>query len=84
MNMSKCDVNANCTDTKDSYNCTCNKGYQGDGFNCTGKNYLVWFDLLSKSTFQLMNLFIHFSSTIFFYKSYKYHLPLFKKLTNVQ
>ena len=30
----ECDTNAYCT--KGSYNCTCNDGYAGDGFNCTG------------------------------------------------
>ena len=37
MNMSKCDENGNCTNTDGSYNCSCNHGYEGDGFNCTGK-----------------------------------------------
>ena len=32
-----CDSNANCTNTKGTYNCTCKEGYLGDGFNCTGK-----------------------------------------------
>ena len=36
MNMSRCDENANCTNTDGSYNCSCNRGYEGDGFNCTG------------------------------------------------
>ena len=36
MNMSRCDENANCTNTDGSYNCSCNHGYNGDGFNCTG------------------------------------------------
>ena len=36
-------MNANCTNTLGSYNCTCKKGYEGDGRNCSGKvlsNYL--------------------------------------------
>ena len=31
-----CDVNANCTNTIDSFNCTCNTGYTGDGRLCSG------------------------------------------------
>ena len=32
-----CHDNANCTNRKEGYNCTCNDGYDGDGFNnCTG------------------------------------------------
>ena len=34
--LNDCDENANCTDTIGSYNCSCNSGYEGDGFNCTG------------------------------------------------
>ena len=41
-----CDANAACTDTDGSYDCTCNDGYSGDGFTCTGKpnhlHYLNW------------------------------------------
>jgi len=32
-----CHSNANCTDTDGSFNCTCVAGFEGDGFNCTGK-----------------------------------------------
>jgi len=32
-----CHSNANCTDTDGSFNCTCREGFEGDGFNCTGK-----------------------------------------------
>ena len=31
-----CDVNANCTNTDGSYNCTCKEGYTGDGESCQG------------------------------------------------
>ncbi|XP_068705898.1 adhesion G protein-coupled receptor E1-like [Montipora foliosa] len=31
----ECHVNATCTNTKGSYNCTCKEGYEGDGRNCT-------------------------------------------------
>ncbi|XP_068683338.1 uncharacterized protein [Montipora foliosa] len=33
-----CHVNANCTNTLGSYNCTCKKGYEGDGRNCSVKD----------------------------------------------
>ena len=33
-----CDVNAECNNTKGSYNCTCKDGFHGNGTNCTG-NY---------------------------------------------
>ena len=31
-----CDVNANCTDTRGSYRCTCKSGFSGDGKTCKG------------------------------------------------
>ena len=31
-----CDVNAQCTNTDGSYNCSCSSGYSGDGMTCTG------------------------------------------------
>ena len=31
-----CDVNANCTNTDDSYICACKEGYTGDGHLCQG------------------------------------------------
>ena len=34
--LNDCDENARCIDTIGSYNCTCNSGYEGDGFGCTG------------------------------------------------
>ena len=31
-----CDVNAFCNTTDGSSNCTCNDGYDGNGYTCTG------------------------------------------------
>ena len=31
-----CDTNATCDNFVGSYNCTCKKGFTGDGTNCTG------------------------------------------------
>ena len=36
-----CSSNANCTDSDGSFNCTCGEGFEGDGFNCTGKVTIV-------------------------------------------
>ena len=32
----KCDPNATCTNTEGSYQCQCNSGYTGNGYNCAG------------------------------------------------
>ena len=31
-----CDVNANCTNTVGSHNCTCKEGFTGNGRSCSG------------------------------------------------
>ena len=31
-----CDVNANCSNTKGSFQCACNAGFSGDGVVCQG------------------------------------------------
>jgi hypothetical protein len=33
-NLDECDPNATCNDQVEGYDCTCNTGYVGDGFNC--------------------------------------------------
>ena len=35
----RCDTNSTCINFDGSYTCKCNSGYNGDGFNCTGKEY---------------------------------------------
>ena len=37
-NKSRCHENAHCNNTDGGHNCTCDQGYEGDGFNCTGNN----------------------------------------------
>ena len=37
-----CHCNANCTDSVGSFKCTCGKGFEGDGFTCTGKQLMDW------------------------------------------
>ena len=29
-----CDINANCSNTRGSFYCTCKEGYTGDGITC--------------------------------------------------
>ena len=35
-NTDKCQDDATCVNTIGGYNCTCNPGFNGDGYNCTG------------------------------------------------
>ena len=35
-----CQDDATCINTHGGYNCTCNPGFGGDGFNCTG-NFMI-------------------------------------------
>ena len=37
MGTDNCDVNAMCTDTAESFTCTCNPGFTGDGTSCVCK-----------------------------------------------
>ena len=37
-NKSRCHENAHCNNINGDHNCTCNQGYEGNGFNCTVKN----------------------------------------------
>ena len=42
-NEDPCDHNGECEDTEGSFICTCNDGYDGNGFNCTSmKYYTMW------------------------------------------
>ena len=35
--LDNCHDNADCLDTVGSFDCECKSGFEGDGFNCTGK-----------------------------------------------
>jgi len=37
LGLAGCDVNANCSDTEGSYECTCSLGYTGSGVECSGR-----------------------------------------------
>ena len=36
-----CDKNATCSNSIGSFNCACNKGFEGDGINCEGIEILL-------------------------------------------
>ncbi|XP_062579994.1 protein eyes shut homolog, partial [Saccostrea cucullata] len=44
-----CHKNASCQDTKDSYNCSCNEGFYGDGINCTECSDITFGDQCSET-----------------------------------
>ena len=48
-----CHMNAECTNTDGSYNCTCNRGYEGDGVNCASKLYVYYCDFIAVHSFGL-------------------------------
>ena len=41
INATTCDANAECNNTYGSFFCTCNAGYEGNGFTCTGRDWIV-------------------------------------------
>ncbi len=36
-----CHLNATCEDQIGSYECSCNSGFNGDGFNCQGESVFI-------------------------------------------
>ena len=52
--LNDCDMNASCMDTFGSYMCSCNDGYFGNGFNCSGKLLSV-----AMSDCKLTSLILH-------------------------
>ena len=43
LDIDRCDERAICTNILGAYNCTCEVGYSGDGFNCTGFSWKIIF-----------------------------------------
>ena len=39
--MHRCDPNATCVNNIGSYDCMCDPGYTGDGFNCTSRILII-------------------------------------------
>lgn len=48
-----CDANASCHNNDGTYSCSCNNGFTGDGFNCTGILFFI-----TKSLFLLLSLLL--------------------------
>ena len=47
-NSSMCDINATCYNFNGNYRCKCNKGYHGNGMNCSGMELSTIFNLCMK------------------------------------
>ena len=60
--VSPCHGNATCNNTVGSYICACDSGYSGDGFNCSGKNII------------LFNIWIIYADAVFGYKTKKWKI----------
>jgi len=45
-NNGNCSENATCNNVPGSYDCSCNTGFSGDGFTCTGEfsrdSFILW------------------------------------------
>ena len=56
----ECDTNAECSNTEGSYTCSCRKGYTGDGKNCAGNFFfLFYFAPALKSAIVVSLVFFH-------------------------
>ena len=41
MNTANCSADASCMNTIGSFECICNAGFTGNGFECSGKHYIL-------------------------------------------
>ena len=64
-----CHADANCSNTKGSFYCTCHVGYSGNGVTCLGRFPLDWTKMLISATFS------HFNSSLN-YNLYRPKRPL--------
>ena len=55
-------MDAVCNNTKGTYNCTCNPGYQGDGGQCQGKISMFFKTFKGENMFTL--LLLKFTKTL--------------------
>ena len=86
LNTDNCNSNANCTNTDGTYNCTCKKGYLGDGSNCTSKkiSFILPEMLVQRKVIQQIitghipnrYLFVIFCSSFFLLDLYLFRLKL--------
>ena len=68
-NQHNCDVNAYCTDTVGSFNCTCNPGYIGNGALCTGKHLIIFVVSFLKCRVFMSDLILAHFAVIFYIES---------------
>ena len=75
-----CDANAACQNTRGSYQCTCNRGYYGNGKQCTASSKYLYYQIITKErnlsydlvriytllTNTTMLCFPHLTSIVFF------------------
>ncbi len=47
--LDQCHGNATCTNTFGGYNCSCDDGFTGDGFNCTGIHVALTLQILAET-----------------------------------
>ena len=54
MNLDECSLYAGCSDNVGSYDCSCNSGFEGDGFICESE-YIFWHEMDSQLLYSTLN-----------------------------